>query len=247
MLGVQYCSTSELDIGDIAVWFDGRQLRSHRVVALDERGRFATRSDLARRDDMPASDNELLGRAVSFRMLGIAYRLDRGLPATAGRFIARAPWLGSAFVRLYGPPRQCLGRVADAAYTVAPVRALRRQLDRRSWELRAERSPRELRVSAVRNGKSVGQARLDAARFDASGNAVGVGPDGTWVLEDIWVARSMRGLGLGRELLMRAIEEALGGGATELCCRRETGRRATRLLASSGFGRGPGGWVLRLR
>lgn len=229
-LGIQYCNSSELGIGDIAVWFDGRSLRSHRVVAFDEAGRFITRSDLGERDDAPVSDPELLGRAVSFRMLGIGYRLDRGLPAAAGRVIARAPWVGTAFVRMYGPPRRWLGRRAERLYTAAPMRRLRRRLASFEWELTVERSPREVRISASRDGKLIGKALFDNA----------------WTLQDIWVVRSMRGLGLGRALLERAIDDARRNGAGELRCADVRGSRTACLLASAGFRRSAGQWVFRM-
>lgn len=110
MLGIQQCTVAELSVGDIAVWFDGRNLKSHRVIAVDATARFVTRADLGARDDTPAGDPELLGRAVSFSIRGVGYRLDRGLPSVAGRALARAPWLGAVASRAYRGARRILER-----------------------------------------------------------------------------------------------------------------------------------------
>jgi hypothetical protein len=100
-LGVQRSPASELRLGDIAVWFDGRRLRSHRVVALDDAGRFVTRGDLGDRDDTPADGKQLLGRAVCFTIYGVGYRLDRGLPNLAARLIAETRWLTAVVAHSY--------------------------------------------------------------------------------------------------------------------------------------------------
>lgn len=225
-LGVQYCDKRDLRIGDIAVWFDGETLRSHRVIATGE-VQFTTRSDLATQEDAPTGNEQLLGRAVSFEIFGLAYRLDRGLPEIAGRLIVRAPWLGTTFARAYGPPRRWLGRVADRAYTASPVRTLRRKIASVGWDLRVERSPRELRVSALKRGKTIGRARLRA--------------ESIW---EFWVARRMRGLGLGRALMDRAILEAKRSGAGAIRYDGEADRRLACLLRTSGFRRDGDRWML---
>ena len=95
-MGIEYCKASDLWPGDIAVWFDGRHLKSHRVVTTEPSGRFVTRGDLSAFEDLPAGDRELVGRAVSFEILGIRYCLDRGLPWIVGRGLARSDWFRTA-------------------------------------------------------------------------------------------------------------------------------------------------------
>ena len=227
MLGVQYCSVSDLRIGEIAVWFDGRRLKSHRVVAFDGSGGVITRSDLGDRNDAPASNDQLVGRAITFEIWGIKYRLDGGLPAAAGQFVARAPWLGAAYVRTFVPARRWLGRVVDRAYTAGPVRAMRRRRASQDWTFVVQRSPREVRISASRGSDELGQARLGA----------------TFDLDELWVARRMRGLGLGRALLRRALDEAKKSGASAVRYRNRADGRLARLLRTSGFRRGVSDWV----
>jgi hypothetical protein len=89
-LHVEPCKMSELRIGDIAVWFDGRQMISHRVVEIGV-GIFATRPDSSAVVDLPVQAPQLLGRAVRFTKGPISYRLDGPLIALATR-VARRPW-----------------------------------------------------------------------------------------------------------------------------------------------------------
>ncbi len=214
-LGVQRCTVSELCVGDIAVWFDGRELRSHRVVAIDDAGRFLSRGDLGAGNDPPASDAELMGRAVSFQMLGLRYRLDRGLPHAAGAAIVRAPWLATAFRVAYLPPRRLIGQFAERLYTAGPVRRLRRRARQPDWQLRVDRNPQGLRITALDGPTVLG--RIHVRR------------DG--LVDQLWVKRSQRGLGLGGLLVRRAVADS----PTALRCKSaiQTGK-AKRLLASYG-------------
>lgn len=219
-LGVQSCSVSELSVGDIAVWFDGRELRSHRVIAV-ERGRFVTRGDLGIRDDPAASDAELMGRAVSFEMRGVRYRLDRGLPHAAGALLAGAPWMGATFRRVYDPPRRFAGRLADRLYTAGPVRRFRRRVHTPAWELAVDRTPRGVRITALRGTSVSGRIHV---RNDGA-------------IEQLWVKRSQRGLGLGRLLLKRAVAECRRAGVAEPHCSAAIQtHKGTRLFASYGPG-----------
>lgn len=74
-LHVQRCSMAELRIGDIAVWFDGKNLLSHRVVELAANV-LITRGDSSPAVDSPAAPSQLLGRAVRFTKGPVSYRLD---------------------------------------------------------------------------------------------------------------------------------------------------------------------------
>jgi len=88
-LHVQRCTAEELRLGDIAVWFNGHSLVSHRVVWTSSDRSFRTRPDLRAAVDAPASDHELLGRAVRFERGRVSYRLDGRLAGALGRCIAR--------------------------------------------------------------------------------------------------------------------------------------------------------------
>jgi hypothetical protein len=103
-LHVQRCAAKDLRIGDIAVWFDGRTLVSHRVVSTSADGSFATRPDLRAAPDPRASDKELLGRAVRFERGAIGYRLDGRVLSALGRLVARGdrvlPRVAAVVVRL---------------------------------------------------------------------------------------------------------------------------------------------------
>jgi hypothetical protein len=66
---------AELRIGDIAVWFDGKNLLSHRVVELAANV-LITRGDSSPAVDSPAAPSQLLGRAVRFTKGPVSYRLD---------------------------------------------------------------------------------------------------------------------------------------------------------------------------
>lgn len=89
-LHVERCTMAELQVGDIAVWFDGKMLISHRVVVL-ERGVLATRADSSDTNDAAVSPNQLLGRAVRFTKGPLSYRLDGRLITLLSRW-GREPW-----------------------------------------------------------------------------------------------------------------------------------------------------------
>lgn len=74
-LHVERCSMAELRVGDIAVWFDGKSLVSHRIVEIGT-DTIATRADSSSNLDAPVAPSQLLGRAVRFTKGPISYRLD---------------------------------------------------------------------------------------------------------------------------------------------------------------------------
>lgn len=74
-LHVEPCTMAQLRIGDIAVWFDGRRMISHRVVELGTEV-LATRPDSSSEVDPPVTAGQLLGRAVRFTKGPLSYRLD---------------------------------------------------------------------------------------------------------------------------------------------------------------------------
>lgn len=88
MLHVRPCVIADLRVGDIAVWFDGRRLLSHRVVDLLADGRFVTRGDWYKRSDAPADTNQLVGVAVRFVRGPISYSLTWSRRGRLGRIIA---------------------------------------------------------------------------------------------------------------------------------------------------------------
>jgi hypothetical protein len=89
-LHVERCTMAELRIGDIAVWFDGTNLRSHRVVEVGTDS-LATRGDSSPTVDPPVAPSQLLGRAVRFTKGAVSYRLDGPLVALLSR-LAVGPW-----------------------------------------------------------------------------------------------------------------------------------------------------------
>lgn len=89
-LHVEPCSIAQLRLGDIAVWFDGTHLLSHRVVEL-RADALATRADSSPTDDAPVQPCQLLGRAVRFSKGFVSYRLDGPLVVLLSRF-GREPW-----------------------------------------------------------------------------------------------------------------------------------------------------------
>lgn len=74
-LHVRPCAPEDLRVGDIAVWFDGKRLLSHRVIELLADGRFVTRGDWYKRSDAPADANQLVGVAVRFSVRCLSYPL----------------------------------------------------------------------------------------------------------------------------------------------------------------------------
>ena len=89
-LHVEPCSMAQLRLGDIAVWFDGTRLLSHRVVELGA-DVLATRPDSSSTDDPPVQPCQLLGRAVRFTKGPISYRLDGPLVVLLS-CVGRGPW-----------------------------------------------------------------------------------------------------------------------------------------------------------
>lgn len=89
-LYVKRCAMSELRIGDIAVWFDGKNLISHRVIAVGV-DQVATRGDSSANDDSPVDPSQLLGRAVRFRKGPVSYRLDGPWVGFLSR-VGQKPW-----------------------------------------------------------------------------------------------------------------------------------------------------------
>ena len=89
-LHVEPCSMAQLRLGDIAVWFDGTHLLSHRVVMLRP-DVLATRADSSSIDDAPVQPGQLLGRAVRFTKGPISYRLDGPFVSILSR-VGLEPW-----------------------------------------------------------------------------------------------------------------------------------------------------------
>ena len=89
-LHIERCAMAELKLGDIAVWFDGKTLISHRVVELGP-GTLATRADSSALVDEPVEPTQLLGRAVRFSKGPISYRLDGPVIGLLSQ-IGREPW-----------------------------------------------------------------------------------------------------------------------------------------------------------
>lgn len=113
-LYVERCAIADLRVGDIAVWFDGKSLISHRVVQLAEDS-LATRADSSASVDAPVGPSQLLGRAVRFSKGPISYRLDGRAIALLSR-VAQKPWARLLDAARYGRAR--LARVSwlrDAA------------------------------------------------------------------------------------------------------------------------------------
>jgi len=89
-LHIERCGMAQLQVGDIAVWFDGTQLISHRVVELGS-GALTTRADSKSTSDAPVQPSQLLGRAVRFSKGPVSYRLDGAVAVFLTR-IGRTPW-----------------------------------------------------------------------------------------------------------------------------------------------------------
>jgi len=89
-LHVERCSLSDLRVGDIAVWFDGRNLVSHRVVELGAET-IATRPDSSATIDPLVEPSQLLGRAVRFSKGPVSYRLDGPLVGLLAH-LGQKPW-----------------------------------------------------------------------------------------------------------------------------------------------------------
>jgi len=87
---VEQCSMDQLRPGDIAVWFDGTNLISHRAVEVGP-GVLTTRADVRSIADAPVYPSQLLGRAVRFTKGPISYRLDSPLVELLSR-IGTEPW-----------------------------------------------------------------------------------------------------------------------------------------------------------
>ena len=99
-LHVEPCSMAQLRLGDIAVWFDGTRLLSHRVVELHP-DLLATRADSSATDDAPVQPSQLLGRAVRFTKGPVSYRLDGPLVVLLSR-VGREPWAKLMAVARWG-------------------------------------------------------------------------------------------------------------------------------------------------
>jgi hypothetical protein len=87
---VERCSIDELRVGDIAVWFDGKNMVSHRVLRLGP-DILETRGDSSPEGDQPVQASQLLGRAVRFSKGRISYRLDGPVVTLLSRVAVR-PW-----------------------------------------------------------------------------------------------------------------------------------------------------------
>jgi len=104
-LVVQPCPAADLRVGDIAVWFDGHRLVSHRVAAKTATT-IITRSDSSLADDPPAAHHQVLGRAIRFEKGCLSYAVTGPIPRAAGAALARLLPPAVAAVRLIRrPPR----------------------------------------------------------------------------------------------------------------------------------------------
>jgi hypothetical protein len=81
---------AELRVGEIAVWFDGKNLVSHRVVEIGT-DTLSTRPDSRTTLDAPVEPCQLLGRAVRFSKGPISYPLDGPWVEFLSR-VAMVPW-----------------------------------------------------------------------------------------------------------------------------------------------------------
>jgi GNAT superfamily N-acetyltransferase len=225
---VRRCRVDDLAPGDIAVWFDGRRLLSHRVQAVRD-GRFVTKGDSSRGLDPPADGRQLLGRVTRFSVLGVSWRLDGAAGRLIGRAVVAAPWLVPAVLAVYGPARRGLGRAIERAWTAAPARRWRRRLARPP-EVQREGGGWPLRLRARRG-------RLEVGRVE-------VGRDGA--LRELWVRNLWRGLGIGRALAAAAVAAGAAAGLARLTAAVAPGDvRARALLAGAGFVAAPGGALVR--
>ena len=102
-LHIKRCSMNELRLGDIAVWFDGKTLISHRVVDLGT-ATLATRADSSSTVDAPVKASQLLGRAVRFTKGPVSYRLDGAVVALLSR-VGVEPWARFMAVARWGRDR----------------------------------------------------------------------------------------------------------------------------------------------
>ncbi|MBI5479507.1 MAG: GNAT family N-acetyltransferase [Deltaproteobacteria bacterium] len=228
---VERCRVSDLRAGDIAVWFNGRNIVSHRVVQLDGE-RFVTRGDNNAGPDPAADGNQLLGRVTRFSFMGFGWRLDGRLGRAAGRAVLEIPWLLPALRRAVAPLRRAAGRAVEIVYTAGPVRGVRRQLSRGQIAL------------AVEQRRGLGPVRLRAQRGATEVGRAEVSRDG--ILGELWVRNLWRGLGIGRHLLWAAVEEARQQDLAEvrvLAARLD--RRSRRLLGAAGFVPSPNGDMVR--
>lgn len=228
---VERCRVADLRAGDIAVWFNGRQIVSHRVIQV-EGERFVTRGDNNAGPDPEADGQQLLGRVTRFSFLGLGWRLDGPVGRAVGRAVLEIPWLFPTLRRIAGPLRHAAGRAVEVVYTSGPVRGARRQLARGPITLAVEqrRGRAPVRLRAQRGATEVGRAEVSR--------------DG--VLAELWVRNLWRGLGVGRQLLWAAVEAAREQGLPEvrvLAARLD--QRSRRLLGAAGFAAAPNGDLVR--
>jgi ribosomal protein S18 acetylase RimI-like enzyme len=228
---VERCGVADLRAGDIAVWFTGRNIVSHRVIAVDGE-RFVTRGDNNAGPDQAADGNQLLGRVTKFRFLGLGWRLDGPVGRAVGRMVLEIPWLMPTMRNAVQPLRRAAGRALEVVYTSAPVRGVRRQLSRKQITLAVEK----------RRGRSV--VLLRAHRGATEVGRAEVSREG--VFGELWVRNLWRGLGIGRHLLWAAVEEARQQGLPEVRVLADrVDRRARRLLEAAGFTAAANGDLVR--
>jgi GNAT superfamily N-acetyltransferase len=224
---VERCGVGDLRAGDVAVWFTGRNIVSHRVIRVDGE-RFVTKGDNNLGPDEPADANQLLGRVTRFRLMGVSWRMDGPFGRAAGRLVLEIPWLFPAVRDALTPLR----RAIEVVYTAGPVRGLRRQISRGPVTLAVERRPGRaaVRLRAHRGVTEVGRALVSREG----------------VVGELWVRNLWRGLGLGRRLLWAAVEEARQEGLPEVRVLHDRlDRRARLLLEAAGFTAAPNGDMVR--
>jgi GNAT superfamily N-acetyltransferase len=218
---VERCGVADLHAGDIAVWFNGRQIVSHRVIQVDGE-RFVTRGDNNAGPDPAADGNQLLGRVTRFSFMGFGWRLDGPVGRAVGRAVVEIPWLFPAVRRAVAPLRRAAGRAVEVVYTSGPARGVRRQLSRGPIAL------------AVEKGRGRSPVKLRAHRGSTEVGRAEVSRDG--VLGELWVRNLWRGLGIGRQLSWAAVEAAREQGLPEVRVLAERlDRRSRRLLGAAGF------------
>jgi GNAT superfamily N-acetyltransferase len=228
---VERCTVAELRAGDVAVWFDGHHILSHRVIQVDGE-RFVTRGDNNAGPDPAADGDQLLGRVTKFDFMGLAWRLDGPVGRAVGRAVLEIPWLLPGVRRAVTPLRRAAGRAVEIVYTSGPARGVRRLVSRGQVTLAVEK----------RRGKS--PVKLRAQRGATVVGRAEVSRDGT--LGELWVRNLWRGLGIGRHLLWAAVEEARQQGLAEVRVPSDRlDRRSRRLLGAAGFQPAPNGDLVR--
>ncbi len=109
MLSIKPLKATEVQIGDVILFWQGGRILVHRVVKrhIENGVMLIAKGDSHLRPDGPVHPDQLLGKVTSVEREGKRISLDKGVPKLAGALLwGKAPFLGCRIYLLLGKAKR---------------------------------------------------------------------------------------------------------------------------------------------